>query len=68
MKNVGKKDAAVRYVLAGVCLLVPLVVDVSSSVRIGLYVAAFVLAATAAVGFCGAYRIFGITTCPVKQR
>jgi hypothetical protein len=67
MKNVGKKDAALRYVLAGVCLLVPLVIPVSSAVRIGLYVAAGALAVTASIGFCGAYRIFGINTCAVKR-
>jgi hypothetical protein len=66
MKNVGKKDAALRYVLAGVCLLVPLVIPVNSAVRIGLYAAAGVLAVTASIGFCGLYRIFGINTCAVK--
>jgi hypothetical protein len=67
MKNVGKTDATIRYVLAGVCLLIPLVVDVSGPVRIGLYVATFALVATAALGFCGAYRIFGVSTCAVKS-
>jgi hypothetical protein len=67
MKNVGKSDAALRYVLAGLCLLVPIVINVSGPVRIGLYVAAFILAATATVGFCGAYKIFGINTCALKE-
>lgn len=68
MKNVGKKDAAIRYVVAGMCLLVPIVVDVSQPVRIGLFVAALVLAATATFGFCGAYRLFGINTCALKEK
>jgi hypothetical protein len=67
MKNVGKSDAAIRYVLAGLCLIVPIVFSVEGPVRTGLYVAAFVLAATATFGFCGAYKIFGINTCALKQ-
>jgi hypothetical protein len=61
------RSCAIRDLLAGLCLLVPVVVDVSGAVRIGLYVAAFVLVATAAIGSCGAYKIFGINTCALKK-
>jgi hypothetical protein len=66
-KNVGNRDRAIRYVLAGICLIVPIFVDVAQPVQIGLYVAAVALAATASIGFCGAYTIFGINTCAVKE-
>jgi len=68
MKNVGKTDAAIRYVLAGLCLLAPLVLEVSPAVRVGLYVATVALVVTASIGFCGAYRILGISTCALKEK
>lgn len=68
MKNVGRKDALTRYVLAGVALLTGFVVGPLGSLSTGLYVTALALVFSAAVGFCGLYKLFGINTCPINKR
>ncbi|PRQ11627.1 DUF2892 domain-containing protein [Corynebacterium sp. 13CS0277] len=40
----------------------------SGAVSIVLWVVAAIMAVTAAIGFCPLYRVFGISTCPVKTR
>lgn len=68
MKNVGRKDALTRYVLAGGALLTGFVVGPLGSLSTGLYVTALALVFSAAVGFCGLYKLFGINTCPINKR
>jgi hypothetical protein len=60
-KNVGKLDRIIRVVL-GIILLC-----------LGLYLKNWLLdllglisLATAAIGWCGLYKVFGISTCKVK--
>lgn len=59
-KNVGKNDKIVRYVLAVIF------VGLGYSVSWVFYILAAIAAATAALGFCGLYKIFGINTCKIK--
>ncbi len=68
MKNVGKKDALVRSILALVLLVTGLLVGPMSITSLILYAIAMVLALTAQFGVCYIYKIFGINTCSVKDQ
>lgn len=63
--NMGRWDRIVRAGVALVGIVVGLVVGVTSPAGIAALVLAGVMAATAAVGFCPLYRLFGISSCPV---
>jgi hypothetical protein len=67
-KNVGKKDALVRSILALVLLVTGLLVGPMSTTSLILDAVAMVLALTAQLGVCGIYKIFGISTCPVTEQ
>lgn len=68
MKNVGKKDATLRYVAAAVLIILSILTNANLGVAIGLYIAALVLIVTGMVGFCGLYKVFGIDTCPLDTK
>jgi hypothetical protein len=61
-RNEGNTDRIVRVVL-GVAILV---LGVVFQTWLGLI--AIIPLATAAVGWCPLYSIFGVSTCPVKAR
>ncbi len=65
--NVGKTDrilrAAVGLVLGGL-YLGGLVTGTLGTITL---VASLALLATATIGFCGAYTLLGINTCPIKK-
>lgn len=65
MKNVGKKDANLRYLAAAVLIMISIFTNANLGLAIGLYVSALVLIVTGLVGFCGLYKLFGIDTCPL---
>lgn len=65
--NVGSTDKIVRLVLALVALVVALLTGLGSVLGIVLLVVAAVLAVTAFTGFCPLYRVFGLSTCPVRR-
>ena len=68
-KNVGKKDAIVRLVLAAIFVgLGVYLLSVNSTISIGLFVFSFMLLMTSLVGRCGLYKVFGINTCPIDKR
>ncbi len=58
--NVGNTDRIVRLVLAAVF------VYLAVTVHAAFWIVAIIAAATAALGFCGLYTLFGISTCPVR--
>jgi hypothetical protein len=64
-KNVGKKDAMVRYAIAVVALVGALLLP---DYRTLLIITAAALAITAYVGMCGLYKLIGINTCPIDQK
>jgi len=65
-KNVGKKDAIVRIILAVVTVSIGLVLlNVQREVSIGLFIFSGMLIVTSMVGRCGLYKLFGINTCPL---
>ena len=66
--NVGKSDRVIRFLLAGAMLYGGLSVYQGTNWGIGLDIGAVVLALSAAFGFCGIYRLLGISTCNCKDR
>ena len=65
--NVGTTDKTIRLVLALVAAVFAFVAGISTALGIVLLVVGVVLAATAFTGFCPIYRVFGISTCPVRR-
>lgn len=63
-KNVGKKDANIRYGIAVVSLLGAFLIP---GFRTPLLIFAAAMAITAYVGMCGLYKLIGVNTCPVDQ-
>jgi hypothetical protein len=59
-KNVGKTDKLFRYILA--------VVFFSMGILFhwGFYILGLVMVVTGYIGFCGLYKLFGISTCKIK--
>lgn len=71
MRNEGTADRIVRFILGIVLLAVAwFVLDLGSGNLWGIVAAvvSVVLMGTAAIGFCPAYRIFGIRTCKLKSQ
>lgn len=60
--NVGALDRFIRLVLASVLFYLGLFTYSGSNLGIGLVVAGAVLTVTALIGFCGMYRLLGIST------
>lgn len=60
-QNVGKVDQAVRYILAIILVILAIILD-----TLWLLIPAVILAFTAAVSFCGLYKLFGVNTCKIK--
>jgi len=64
-KNVGKTDAYIRYGLGVVFLVLAVILQ-------GWYwlllVPAVLAIATGALGFCGLYSLFGISTCKLEDQ
>jgi hypothetical protein len=63
--NMGRWDRIIRAGVALVGIAVAIGVGATSAGGIVALVLAGVMAATAAVGFCPLYRVFGISSCPV---
>jgi len=66
--NVGNADKIVRVVIAAVAAILAFVIGAGTVGGIILLVVAVVMLATAAMGFCPLYRIFGMSTCKVKTQ
>jgi hypothetical protein len=61
-------DRGIRIVIALAAVIGAFAVGAGSVVGIVLFVVALIMVATAAVGFCPLYRIFGLSTCKVPAR
>lgn len=68
IKNLGQTDRLLRLV-AGIVVAVVAWGPGGTWPVLGplLWLVAVVLVLTAAVSFCPAYRLFGLSTCPVKK-
>jgi hypothetical protein len=65
-RNEGTIDRILRAVAAVAAVGVALALGLGTLGGLLLLVVAAILAVTAAVGFCPLYRVFGISTCPVR--
>ena len=65
IKNMGSFDRKIRsFVVAPVLVIVGLLVGPAGWLAVVLYALAGVMLATAAVGTCPLYLVFGLRTCP----
>ena len=68
VRNVSTIDRTLRA-LAGAVLLIAWIAGwLSGLLAVVLGIVGLVLVATAIVGFCPAYRMLGISTCPVAPK
>jgi hypothetical protein len=65
--NVGSTDKIVRLVLALGAVVFAFFIGIATALGIVLLVVGVVLAVTAFTGFCPIYRVFGMSTCPVRR-
>ena len=66
MKNVGSRDAMIRYILAAILVVVGIYMGATSGLSIVLYVVAVVLVVTASVKVCPIWKILNINTLDKK--
>lgn len=66
-KNVGTTDQIVRVIIAAVAvgLIITKTLTGTWAIVAGIVGAAMLL--TAVSGFCGLYKVFGMSTCPKKS-
>ncbi len=62
-KNVGKVDQAIRYIIAIILVVATVFLQDVHAAWLLLLVPAVVLGVTAAVSWCGLYKVLGIDTC-----
>ncbi len=63
--NVGKTDQAIRYILAIILIVIAVI---AQGYFYWLLIPAVILGFTAAVSWCGIYKIFGINTCKIDKK
>jgi len=61
--NVGKIDQTVRYVIAVILIVLAIILEIW-----WLLIPAIILGFTAAVSWCGLYKLFGINTCKFDKK
>lgn len=64
--NVGGGDKAFRIVLGLVLIVVALVVEMTTPLKIVTWIVAAIALATAFMGFCPLNRMIGLNTCKPK--
>jgi len=67
-KNMGMLDKVIRFIIAAVIayLIFTKVVVGIWAIVIGIFAVIFLI--TIVTGFCGLYPLFGINTCPAKEK
>lgn len=61
--NVGKVDQTIRYVIAVILIVIAIILEIW-----WLLIPAIILGFTAAVSWCGLYKLFGINTCKFDKK
>ena len=67
-KNMGSADKIIRYILAAVFFYLYFTGAVTGSIGIILLILGIAFVVTSLVGFCGLYKILGISTCPAPKQ
>jgi len=67
-KNVGTADQIIRVVIAAIAvgLIITKTLTGTWAIVAGIVGAAMLI--TAVTGFCGLYKVFGMSTCPAKSK
>ncbi len=63
-KNVGKLDQSIRYIIA---IILVVIAAIFQDPFWWLLIPAAILAFTAAVSWCGLYRLLGVDTCKINN-
>jgi hypothetical protein len=66
--NVGTADRIVRIALAILFSVLYFTGTVEGTLGLAFLILGGVFVLTAAVGWCGLYTLFGLSTCPVKDK
>ena len=64
--NLGGIERTIRIVLGVVLIAIGYVVDVPYAVAVVAYLMGAIALATGALGFCPAWKLFGINTCHTR--
>ena len=67
-KNMGTLDKSIRLLLAVIFIILYFTGVVASTTGIILLVLAGIFIVTSFVSFCPLYTIFGLSTCPIKEK
>jgi len=67
-KNMGTIDKVVRVVIAAIIAILYFTNVLTGTLGIVLLILAGVFVLTSLISFCPIYRIFGLSTCPVKVK
>ena len=68
VRNESNTDRILRAIVGGALLIAWIAGWLSGALAVVLGIVGLVLVATAIVGFCPLYRVFGISTCPVPAK
>ncbi len=66
--NIGGVERIVRFLLAAILFYAGFSVYQGTNLGLGLDIASALLALSASIGFCGIYRLLGISTCNPQNR
>ena len=67
-KNMGTIDKVVRVTIAAIIAILYFTNVITGTLGIVLLILAGVFVLTSLISFCPIYRIFGLSTCPVKVK
>ena len=65
-RNLGQIERAIRVALGILLIAVGYMADLSQGAAIAAYAVGVIALGTAAMGFCPAWKLFGINTCQAK--
>jgi PPE-repeat protein len=66
--NVGSADRAIRFVLGVALIALGLMHVFTGGLAIAAYAVGAIALLTGTIGFCPAWSVFGISTCPLKAK
>mgnify|MGYP006280184907 FL=1 len=67
-KNVGTADQIIRVVIAAIAAGLIIFKALTGTWAIVVGIVGVVMLITAVTGFCGLYKVFGMSTCPAKPK
>ncbi|HKK09718.1 MAG TPA: DUF2892 domain-containing protein [Bacteroidales bacterium] len=65
--NVGTTDKVIRFIIAAAAAAVILTNTLTGTWAIVAGVVGGIMLITGLTGFCGLYKVFGMSTCPMKN-